>query len=68
MEPRLNTLLRGLEHIGEVSDKTDFGKILSLFKKLSSNSLKEISMIRAIQIEIMVSEISWIETCIDDMM
>lgn len=67
MEARLDTLLRGLEHVGEVPEKTDFGKILSLFKKLLSNSLEEISIIREIQTDIMVSEISRIQMCIDDM-
>lgn len=67
MESRLNSLLRGLELIGEVPEKTDLGRILVLFKKLLSNSLKEISMINAIQANIMASELSWIQTRIDDM-
>ena len=67
MESRLNTLLRGLEHVGEVPENTDFGKTLCLFKKLLRNSLEEIIMIREIQANIMLSEISWIQTCIDDM-
>lgn len=67
MESRLNSSLRGLEHVGEVLEKTDFGHILSSFKKLLRNSLKEINMIRAIQTNIMAAEISWIQTCIDNM-
>ena len=66
MESRLNSLIRGLEHVGEVPDKTDFGKQLFLFKKLLCSSLKALSLIRAIQARIMASETSQIETCIDD--
>ena len=50
MESRLNSSLRGLEHVGEVPDNTDFGKILLLFKKLLSNSLKQLSIVRFKQI------------------
>lgn len=66
MESRLSSSLRGLEYIGELPGKTDFGQLLFSFKKLLRNLLEEMGIIRAIQSDIMASEISWIQRCIDN--
>lgn len=67
MEWRLNSSLSDLKCIGELPENTDFGQLLFSFKKLLSNLLEEMGIIRAIQADIMASEISWIQDCIDDM-
>ena len=66
MESTLKFSLRDLEHIGGVPEQTDFGHILFSFKNLLRNLMDELGIIRAIQVDIMASEISWIQTCIDD--
>lgn len=67
MKSRLISSLRGIEYMGELPPKTDFGRLLFLFKKLLRNLVEEIGVIRAIQADIMTSEISWIQTRVDAM-
>lgn len=66
MEQKFTTSLHELRSIGEVPENTDFGQLLFSFKKLASNPLEEMGLIRAIYTDIMAYEESWIQTRADD--
>ena len=66
MEQKFTASLHELRSIGEVPENMGFGYLLFSFKKLASYALEEMGLIRAIYIDILAYEKSWLRTRADD--